>query len=123
MRGLCLPTLPSKPTLGSQHPVSNPEPAQAKSTRTPNPSAPNPPDAIYNDFAGSSPPRKVIKCPLCMSQVYQYFLNGKQAIVMCCNTKCLYPFNFPNVTLLSKNIVPLPPLGRVNTALANRDLH
>lgn len=39
----------------------------------------------------TSPPRQEHpRCPLCTAQVYQYFLNGKQAVVMCSDTQVRY---------------------------------
>ena len=76
MQGLCLPTPSQKSSI-----QNNPPAPLLLPTATVRPAIP------ATTLQEPSPRQDQPKCPLCTAQVYQYFLNGKQAVVMCSDTK------------------------------------
>ncbi|KAI5809095.1 hypothetical protein DFH27DRAFT_251048 [Peziza echinospora] len=82
---LCLPIAPAPAP-----PATPPAP----------PGSPPPPQISYNATQTSSSVLTAGRtctpttCPLCeRNPLYQYFLNGEQAILMCSDKACAYPFN------------------------------
>ena len=78
MQGLCLPT----PSQRSNASKNSPAPLLLP-TAAVRPTIPGPATTLREP----SPRQDRPKCPLCTAQVYQYFLNGKQAVVMCSDLK------------------------------------